>query len=981
MDAITIVGVKSTLDDNLLNKHVSFIDRIHKDDDEYDSGILILRGLEVGYGLKVDVEPSDSAYFGDNKIVLSFDSEAFFDIHDNGNGISLIDSIAGNSVVFKTLIPGTNVSLIDQNGSIIINAKAMGENNYGINLGNYAPNTSTVYAGKQDDALLFRRIIGGNGISLTQDNNTITIDTNFMGVISGASNSGNGIQIFKGLNSGLLQFRSLVSGNNITLTQYGDTIRLDSITNIDASNRGCNGVQIFADKIGNEFQFRTLIAGNGITLTQTTENIQIDSIIPQQYQGENLGPINDDGFEIYAGMDSNKLMFKKIYAGPNVTIVDSGCGLMIASGNVYTNSSQNSIPAGVMDGINTGTGYEIYAGKTDNMMKFKTIVSAGGTQIIDDGKQLQINAAGEVNTISNIGDGVGVFKEKINSDLKLKSITSDGSIKIDEINNTLIFSINLSDLPLLIGNPTDGSNWNDPRYPGCRKPAIRNWTSSTLISDALNQLNKIIGLLMPPEPKDLSECTLTVLNSTNHVGNIPIYLTNGVINNTNENINLSNIPINVIFDSEITTNTIENFGSGNSGILSVLFNNEIIGYKVLTMDNDIGSYGYLHIINDTDYPIDKPCIWRALTAFASGTAPTGLSSIQMVHSENGDTNKVYFVSESLNKPIISDVLLEENVGFVKYSSSIPHYTDNTKLSVNARINNLSGQTYLASDIIGIYSNPPIGNNLSYGPGNIGMPNILPMNFSNYNMSDVYYDLNGDIHTTSQMIISASNPVGIVRHFLNIKINVMLGNPILGISGVIMENNILVDNLGSIPINADINAKRVVMSNGDNPSDDLTHMTTGNWNSISNLTNWDAVVVGGMLKCDLTDYSNYMPSGPNLSGRSNIQYITFMFRRSAVSNMVININGTYSGCWIKLPGLSNVSNNGWWDCFKASDGFGVPGVSGVSNGCAYGVPMNGTSGNYRVTFGATSSSFSSNNTIFIRFKLKTGDVINNLTFSR
>ena len=986
MDPITtIVGVKSTLDDNILNKHVSLIDRIHKDDEEFESGILLLRGLEIGYGLKVDIVPSDSAYFGDNKIVLSFDSDAFFDIYDNGNGTSLIDSISGNSIVFKTLLPGTNISFVDQNGSIVINAKTIGENNYGINLGNYTQNTATVYAGKQDQALNFRRIIGGSGISLIQDDSTITINVAIPpGVVTGASNSGQGIQVFKGVNNtGLLQFRSLISGNNIILTQFGDTIKLDSITNIDATNRGVNGCEIFADKVGNEFQFRRLIPGSGITLTQTAETIQIDSILPQVYQGENLGPKNDDGFVIYAGMDNNNLMFKKLYAGPNITIVDSGCGLMIASGNVYTKPS--TIPAGINDGMNTGTGYEIYAGKTaDNIMKFKTLIPTGGTQIVDNGKQLEINAAGEVNTISNVGSGIGIYKNKINANLILKSLATDGSIQIDEENDTLIFSVKLSNLSMMIGDPSDGSQWNDPRYTGCRKPAIRNWTSSTTIADALNQLNKMLGLILPPEPKDLSECTLTILNSINNVSNIPIFLASDVINNTNENINLTNISTNVVFNSTITTNTVENFGSGNSGTLSVLFNNEQIGYKNLTMASDVGSYGYLHITDDSDYPIDHPCIWRALTAFAQGTVPSGLSSIQMAHSESGETNKLYFVYETLNNPEINNIVIKEQTKSIKYSSSVPHYGDGTELSISGIASNLSGQTYLAENIIGLYSNPLIGSNLFFGPGDISLPIVLPSNFTNFVMDEVYYPLLGDIHTIAKLGVTVANPVGSTNVLSDTLINVMLGSPVLDINAPVIENNILVDNLGSIPTNADINAKRVVMSNGDTPSDDLTNMLVANWDSSSQLTNWDAAVVNGILRNDLTDYSQYMPSGPNLSGRFDTQYITFMFRRSAVSNMSINVTGKYSGCWIKLPGLTNIPNapNGWWDAFKTYE-FGVPGGPGVSNGCASGMAMNGLTGSYRFTFGATSSSFSSNNCIFVRFKLNssTNDMITHLTFSR
>ena len=133
---------------------------------------------------------------------------------------------------------------------------------------------------------------------------------------------------------------------------------------------------------------------------------------------------------------------------------------------------------------------------------------------------------------------------------------------------------------------------------------------------------------------------------------------------------------------------------------------------------------------------------------------------------------------------------------------------------------------------------------------------------------------------------------------------------------------------------------------------------------------------------------YLPSGPNYStGRSSAQYVTFSFNRNAVSNFKINVIGTYTGCWIKLLGVSDNSNisphavNGWWNAGLAYNGAGVPGnISDLTNGCAVGSVMSGTSGTYDVTFGPQTSSNATNNTILVRFRLNSLQSISSLSFS-
>jgi hypothetical protein len=158
---------------------------------------------------------------------------------------------------------------------------------------------------------------------------------------------------------------------------------------------------------------------------------------------------------------------------------------------------------------------------------------------------------------------------------------------------------------------------------------------------------------------------------------------------------------------------------------------------------------------------------------------------------------------------------------------------------------------------------------------------------------------------------------------------------------------------------------------------------------------EAVIVGGVLRHDIGDYSTgYLPVGLNYSGKKiDSQYVDFVISEPSKSNITINIDGTYSGIWIGLEGYSddvaicpNSTSFTWWDGFVAYNGSGLPGRAGASEGCADGILPTGTSGSYTMTFGTANTSKNSNGTdavttknIFVRLKLAAGESITSLTF--
>ena len=168
------------------------------------------------------------------------------------------------------------------------------------------------------------------------------------------------------------------------------------------------------------------------------------------------------------------------------------------------------------------------------------------------------------------------------------------------------------------------------------------------------------------------------------------------------------------------------------------------------------------------------------------------------------------------------------------------------------------------------------------------------------------------------------------------------------------------------------------------SDNPTPIYT-TWSPSTSIGSSEAVIVGGVLKYDTTNYSTgYLPVGPDYStGRATSQYIQFEIIRSNVSQFKITITGTYAGCWVCMPNNSTWTTslsgkNGWADMFVAYRGSGVP--TTAQPGCASGTLMSGSSGTFTSVFGTESSSNDTNNRILVRFKLTSGQSITGLSFS-
>lgn len=138
----------------------------------------------------------------------------------------------------------------------------------------------TLFKDLTTGTLNFKSIIAGAGVTLTDNGNDITVDVNAAAV--DGVNVGTGESVFKAKNVNNLEFRKLdtsAAGQHFDIATIGDTIEFKNTAEVNtASNVGlANGV--FAQKVGQDLQFKSIVAGDNITVSNDATTVTIASTV------------------------------------------------------------------------------------------------------------------------------------------------------------------------------------------------------------------------------------------------------------------------------------------------------------------------------------------------------------------------------------------------------------------------------------------------------------------------------------------------------------------------------------------------------------------------------------------------------------------------------------------------------------------------------------------------------------------------------
>ena len=526
-------------------------------------------------------------------------------------------------------------------------------------------------------------------------------------------------------------------------------------------------------------------------------------------------------------------------------------------------------------------------------------------------------------------------------------------------------------------------------------------TTATTVTDAVAQLNLVLGKLVPTAPPSFPGASSLSLSTSTSTGRIANFTQTD--NSGWGNLSVAaGSSVSAVRVSTYATSTISSVGPGDSGIVTGYLNGANAGGVTLTGTSN-GTYSNLIIANNQDYHNVVSSVaagfWYSFDARLSGSnIQAGWNRANIFHSGSGTaTNTItwYYDSSSPGTPTFSNTSISLTTNSVSYSSTIPHLNSSSSFTIKGNVSRLSGDTYplavssgastLVSGTSGGAMNTPTS--VTYTSAGITVPLERNLYVSS---GSAYFETT--VAGRTGFGSSASGPTLSVTNNYNTGTSSAItvsGTPtILYKTGT--ANNI---EETSIPINGSVgsgsgNAYRIVNpGSGDTPA--YAGTETAFNSQTSTLQTYDATVVAAVLRHNQINYSTgYLPVGPDLSGQDASQYFTFKFVRTAVSKFDVKYTGTIAGLWVALPGStidSTSSLNGWLTMATAYGGSGIPGVNSPgngSNGCALGgiatIGSAVTNGSYTCTFGTISSSSTATNEIYVRVKLTSGQSLTALT---
>ena len=509
--------------------------------------------------------------------------------------------------------------------------------------------------------------------------------------------------------------------------------------------------------------------------------------------------------------------------------------------------------------------------------------------------------------------------------------------------------------------------------------------------DSINELNFILGKLVPDSPDTFDGLTFT-LTGTAGVGRLCQGFT--PTNNTGGSAPSAGTQYTRNTDSTITSNYITDVGPGDAGTVTGFVNAVGVGTTALSVGDNAGTYGAIQIANNTD--ASESARNTGITSqfyevydvrLINAASPDGYNLAKLTHG-SATTNSVYWYEDgsTVSAPVISfSGITQPSSPTLSYSSGIPHYTQASGnaftyvLTVtNASGNMYSNNTFLTSDGQGNAfqnsgsksytnfaggTNPPT-RNYGVGTGVTTLITSIPRNLHTTITSSHFtrYDASTPYGSHNNQRISFSTPMNLM-------------------GTTARPNQIDEDSITNFGANDGVRVK--AGSGADNPSPTYVAWTGG---SVGAIDTYEAAVRGGVLRHDQTNYSSgYLPVGPNYSAsRGGAQFYQVLIDQQYISSFKIIVTGSYGGCWVCMPQntawMSSLSGtNGWANMFTAYRGAGVP--TTAEPGCATGTVMSGSSGTFTCTFGTESTSnASSPYRILIRWRLDAGDSITAMSYT-
>ena len=541
--------------------------------------------------------------------------------------------------------------------------------------------------------------------------------------------------------------------------------------------------------------------------------------------------------------------------------------------------------------------------------------------------------------------------------------------------------------------PTDG-DYLDAFKSGSADPFFQDFTPDTLIRDAIDDINEVLGLLIPAQPPLFPGGQSLNLSTQNNR-----HLAQGApFNGNSATVGSQETYLTVYTNTVSQSGVISGSGPGDLGVLTLEVNSSPVETFNLTGDANNSfkpnenANNRFEIFDNKAYPSEEQPFWQEFSVRnIRADIVQGLNNIKMKHNPtdspetNASANVVYDDLTPLNPSVNIENLTTSATPTVY--GGIPHLKSGDTVNISISGSGTSGITYVNNDFCEIFGTNVQAIDRTYE----ALYGSTPVTGS-------------DLGIVSTSFTVGANP-GVVVPKVKLHnsrgntTDTWSGNKIISVGNTsdnsVRENNIISDKIFLYANRSEPTTNRTDVSSSYDPQSNYPTGSTPEsfvgLDPVTELTGpvYDevAVNVAGEVIPDKENYSSgYLVPGPDYGEKPSVQYFSVSFETLRHTNVSMRYKGKISQLNI---GVEYRGTSAWLDTNPYSDNAGsvssyAPGDSGINT-----FPTQDNNGNTYYQFTLENANLpgfvptSPNMKVVYVFKLDAGvsDKLEELSFSR